>query len=538
MLRCDVSEIDFISTFIIIFKGGVKMKNIKKLISMLLMLIMVLTMMIPAFATGDTIDMEGPKDGGKITVTPAVSGQTYNLYQILYLESYSITNEKTKAGQYSYKATEAWKAFLQTTDAKKYITLDNAGYATWKDDPTNARAQEFARLALQYAKDNNIKPVKTQKASAASIEFPNLKLGYYLVDTTVGTMCMLDTTNSDFTVEDKNDIPTNVKSVQENGDYKSENDVSIGDIINYKSTIDAKMGAENYILHDDMDDGIDFIEITGINKIDSDTTYVLKAYDPENTDPNQAWDYKLVRPAEGQTTLADGCTFHVEFRQAFLNTILMGSNIDVYYTGKLNQGAVVGSVGNINTSWLSYGEKGDMYTTKSKTTTRTWEFSIYKFAETTTKSRQALAGAKFKLCKTNDVNAASLTFSKVSGVADTYKYDPAGTVTEFTTGTDGLIYLQGLDQATYYLFETAAPDGYNKMTTSVTVVIREGGKVFKNLTEAPNNQIAVENNSGSLLPSTGGIGTTIFYVVGGILLVGAGVLLVVRKRMSIEKDSR
>lgn len=521
-----------------------KMKNIKRLASLLLAVVMVLAMAIPVFAAGDTIPMEGPKEGGKVTIDPAVSGQKYDLYQILYLESYSITNTESGAGQYSYRPTSAWENFLKTTEVQEYITLEASGYVKWNGDPANSRAQEFSRLALKYAKDNAIKPVDTQTAAGTSVVFDNLKLGYYLVDTTVGTMCILNTTNPEFKIYDKNRTPGNIKTIQENGDYKNENDVSIGSTINYKSTINAQMGAQNYVLHDSMEAGIDFTGITEIIKVDGDKKTPLTAFDPENTDPNQKWDYKLVRPAEGATALADGCTFHVEFSQPILDTMLMGSSVDVYYTGKLNQSAVVGAAGNINTSWLSYGEKGDMKTLPSQTNTKTWEFSIFKFTETVSRTRQALPGATFKVCLPNDEgkapgsDAAGITFSKVAGTDNTYKYDPNGDVSEFTTGDDGIIYLQGFDQATYYLYEIDAPAGYNKITSAIAVNIGKDGVVYQYATEAPNKQIAVENNAGSLLPSTGGIGTTIFYIVGGVLLIGAGVLLVVRKRMSASKESK
>lgn len=521
------------------------MKNTRKLAGLLLALVMVLAMAVPTFAVGELADMEGTLDGGKITISPAVTGQTYELYQILYLESYKVNDTETGAGQYAYKATTDWKTFLRSEAARPYVSVDSSYYVTWKGDPNaKEQIQAFSKLALAYAKENGIKPVKSQKAESNSIVFDSLNLGYYLADTTVGTMCMLNTTNPEFTVNDKNDIPTNSKLVQENGGYVSENDIAIGETINFRSTIDAKRGAQNYVYHDKMDAGLDFIGITSIVKNESSTTTTLTAFDPENTDPDQKWDYKLVLPADDPTAFTDcQCTFHVVFNQDFLDTILAGSNIDIDYTGKLNQNAVVGATGNINKSWLSYGEKGDMTSTPSQTVTKTWEFSIFKFTETSatgeaTKSRQALAGATFKICKDNNVNSEGIKFSRVAGSPNTYKMDPNGSETTFTTDENGLIYLQGFDQATYYLFETEAPDGYNKLAEPITVVFKKDGEVFNLETKAPNNQIDVVNNAGSLMPSTGGIGTTIFYVVGGVLLIGAGVLLVVRKRMSATKESR
>lgn len=132
----------------------------------------------------------------------------------------------------------------------------------------------------------------------------------------------------------------------------------------------------------------------------------------------------------------------------------------------------------------------------------------------------------------------------------TYMYDAKNGSAEITTGDTGVFTFTGLDSGTYYLVETAAPAGYNQLTKPIEVTItgtdstnqEKGSVTYKDLADtdanemtATNNQVKVENKAGSLLPSTGGIGTTIFYVLGGILVVGAGVLLITKKRMSNSK---
>ena len=115
--------------------------------------------------------------------------------------------------------------------------------------------------------------------------------------------------------------------------------------------------------------------------------------------------------------------------------------------------------------------------------------------------------------------------------------DPSSATVTFTTDETGRINLQGLDSGVYYLFEEKAPDVYNKLTSDITINIDADGKIKQNQQEITDGYIPVRNNSGGIMPTTGGIGTTIFYIVGSVLLVGAGVLLVVRKRMSSAKES-
>lgn len=533
------------------------MKNIKRLGSILLSLFILLAMVLPSFAEGELADMEGPKDDGSITINNAVIGQTYTLYQVLYLESYD------KAGNnYSYKPTETWKNFL-TTEATEYISIDpNSNYAKWVGDETPTRAEAFSKLAISNITNYSIKPVAQKEATGVSVEFTGLKLGYYMVDTTVGTLCSLSTTNTTMTVNDKNTRPTNIKSVQENGTYGTKNDVSVGAVFNYMSTIDAKKGAENYVFHDKPDKGITFDEVTKISVKstgDTSTEKTLTAYDSnENSSAHTKYDYKVVLPADRNTTFDDGCAFHVEFSQSFLDTLLDSNSIDIYYTAHLNQDAVVAGDGNINTSWLVYGD--NIETTKTQTVTKTWKVGIDKFTDSTGKKIQ-LKGATFKLCTAKEVEETTketvytdLGFSPVpdknadgtvkkdeSGnivyVPNTYMRDSSSATVTFTTDETGRINLQGLDSGVYYLFEEKAPDGYNKLTSAITINIDADGKIKQNQQEITDGYIPVRNNSGGIMPTTGGIGTTIFYIVGSVLLVGAGVLLVVRKRMSSAKES-
>ena len=223
----------------------------KKTMSVLLALVLLLALSVPAMAIG----------GGTITINNAVVGQTYTIYRILELESYNAT---TKA--YSYKATTDWDAFVKAHST--YFDVDAQGYVTWKAATDDATAAEFAKLARAYAADanNNVTAQGTANADSKKVTFNNLELGYYLVDSTLGTLCSLDTTNPTVTIEEKNAKPSNVKTVEEDSNHKygEKNDADIGQTVNFKSTITAQAGAENYVFHDKMSGGLTFGAVTGV----------------------------------------------------------------------------------------------------------------------------------------------------------------------------------------------------------------------------------------------------------------------------------
>ncbi|MBD9116887.1 MAG: LPXTG cell wall anchor domain-containing protein, partial [Clostridiales bacterium] len=166
-------------------------------------------------------------------------------------------------------------------------------------------------------------------------------------------------------------------------------------------------------------------------------------------------------------------------------------------------------------------------TPDSETKTYTWEIPALKYANGD--AAKVLAGAKFSLFTDEDCTEMVKFTAKDGNI---YRVDPEGTVTEITTPEDGKFVIEGLDAGTYYLKETEAPAGYNKLGTIVKVTIDHEGKITVDKSETATDLVKVNNNSGTELPSTGGTGTTIFYVLGSILVIGAGVLLVTKKRMN------
>ena len=478
------------------------MKKIKKLASVCLALIMALALAVPAFAAGET---------GSITINDAVVGQTYTIYQILDLESYNASSNA-----YAYKATTAWNTFINSADIKgTYVEVDGQGYVTWK---TGADAAAFAKAAQKYAKDNSITNQGSVTATTTTVSFTGLDLGYYLVDTTLGTLCSLDTTNPDVVMEEKNQVPVNVKTVEEDstGNYGEKNDADIGQTVNFKSTITAQAGAENYVFHDTMSAGLTYTGVTGI-------TLNGTAVDASN--------YTVV--TEG---LNDGCTFEVRFTQTFCDTLKAKDEIVISYTATLNENAVIAGDGNPNTSKVSYGDSSNTkYTPESQTKTYTWDLDILKYANGD--ESKVLENAQFVLLNSAKTKVATIVSGKITGWVDVPAAGQDGTITwpantVLTTGANGKIEIDGLDADTYYLREVKAPDGYNKLADDIQVTITgattdegTGALTYTTFVAKVNNQ------SGTELPSTGGIGTTIFYVLGAVLVVGAGVVLVTKKRM-------
>ena len=389
---------------------------------------------------------------------------------------------------------------------------------------------------MAYAKDPTHSITVTSTATASTttttVEFTGLDSGYYLVDSSVGTLCFLNTMKSgEVTIAEKNVAPTVDKKVQEDSkigeteEYGGSNTADIGQTVKFKTTITAQAGAQNYVLHDKMEAGLTF---DGSVNVKSKGT----AVDPSN--------YTLNKATDPSSSISDDCTFELVFTQEFCDTLKAGDTITVEYSATLNENAKVGTTGNKNETWLKYGENDKLETAHKTTTTKTYEIPVFKYTEKTTGNKTGLGGAIFKLTKTDDEAAPSIELIKTStGIGkDTYRVAKSGetgtvnTITTSSTGDDkGKFIIQGLDADTYYLTETKQPDGYNKLSAPIKITIAEDGTISIGEDTNKVTSVDVENKSGSLLPSTGGRGTTLFYILGAILVVGSGVVLITKKRM-------
>lgn len=469
------------------------MRHLKKFFGAVVAALMVFAMTVtPALAAHGTNN-----NFGSITIDNAEEGHTYSAYQVLVLESYN-----TDANAYSYKAASGWGDWLKTQT--QYVSVDAQGYVTWVQ---NADAAAFAKAALAHAEANKIAPTATQTATSSTVTFSSLNLGYYLVDTTLGTLCSLDTTVPNATMKEKNEVPSQEKEVQEDSDgsWGDKNTAEIGDTVNFRTTIQVKPGAESYVLHDVMTEGL---------TLDPDSVTVANL--------NKGTDYTVA------TGTADGCTFEITFSQTYLDSVTADIELTVTYNAVLNEDAKIYTDAETNRTWLDYGDDTNTKSTPpSETKTYTFKVDVVK----TDEDDKVLDGAQFKLYDAK-TGGNEIALVKVSdGVYRLAKDGETGV--EYITTVNGELEIKGFDANTnYYLEETKAPDGYNKLAERVEIPVKEA-----NLEASVSNGvyqsggIHVVNKAGSLLPTTGGMGTTIFYVAGGAIVVAAAATLVYRKRM-------
>lgn len=483
------------------------MKYTKKLLSLVLVLVLALALAVPGFA-----DQEGSLNDGSITISNAVDKETYKLYQILYLESYDAA-----AGTYAYKANSEWANWLATQN--NYVKIEN-GYVSWVE---NADPAAFAKAALAYANTMTgdsqrvtIAPVAEKTADGETVTFSNLKLGYYLIDTSLGSLCSLDTTQPSVEIYEKNSTPTVTKAVKEDssGNFGKDATIDIIDTIYYQLTVNT--GTNSHGVGTGVDDNYVITDVlpTGI------------AYNTESV-AIEGWDL-----GDDYTVDYSGQTLTITLLAGEGKALSgLGQNVDVAitYNAKVTGTVELGHTkGNVNNVTLKYQKQ------ESEDSATVYTYSIggigegAPFTKVDGKDNKPLAGVKFVL----------MSGDKYATFADGKLTDWNGTedaeASQLTTDTNGRIYAYGLDAGTYTLKETATLPGYNLLADTITVVISEDGSVTYDYigdSTGPASTITVENNSGTELPSTGGMGTTIFYTLGGVLVVGAAILLVTKKRV-------
>jgi len=462
------------------------MKKIKKTLSLLLLLVL-------SLAQVGNVKADGTK--GTITINNAIVNETYSIYRILDLETYDAQNN-----HYIYRANPKWQAFINdASKGGKYLEAKNENgstYYVWKE---NADQVKFTEEAIAYANANSTETEASKKATSTTVQFTELDLGYYLVSSSVGSLLHLTTTNPNGEINEKNTIKPEVdKEVKENstGVYGKENDATIGDTVEFKSTITTGAGFKDYVLYDKMSTGLTL------------NPGSIKAYVIVNND-----EVAINKDYYNVNTNVEGYTFTVTFDNEFIAKQPRNTKIVVKYTATLNENATIEGTGNINETNLKYGND----TTETKTTTTyTYKFNLKK----TDADEKEIEGAEFKLYKDNKEILVVLE-NEADSIYRVAVGNEAGVTIKVGHAT-----IKGLDAGTYYLEEVVSPEGYNKLTSKQKVEVK--GKNNDNSFHI--NDISVVNYTGSLLPQTGGIGTMLFITFGLILILGFGLLLVTKLR--------
>ena len=480
----------------------------KRFFAIMLAALMLLTACaLPAFADEE--------QKGTITINGVSDAPVYKIYRMLDLD-YGADNNA-----FTYTVNSAWAGFFaEGTGAFDYMYVDAQGYVTWTAADDDVTKAAFASLALDYAEANGIAPTTSSEndgefvITGTSGVFSDLELGYYLVDSTIGVLCGLTNTAYNGVVNAKNGIPLITKTVQEDSTsaFGDKNTADIGQTVDFNITVNVHAGAQDYIIHDKMADGLTFKQIVSITHI--------------NPDAN---DQHPMEEGTHYTLATDGeCTFEIILTDAAMADLEENDKIVVLYNAMLNRNAVVAGDGNLNQAWVTYGEGSMHETEKAETKTYTYGFDLLK----TDMSNNFIDGAEFKIY---DAAAGGNEIAVVlmdDGV--TYRRARADETGVSIVVTDGQVRLVGFDNGVYYLEETVAPVGFNKLSTRHKFTIADANldAIFTNGAYSVGSGVHVQNKTGTVLPETGGMGTVIFVLVGGLMVVATGVILVSKKRMS------
>ena len=506
------------------------MKSLKKMMALVIAMVMVLAISIPAMAAQSSANT--------ITVNGAKEGETYEAFKMLEL----FVNDTSNPTAYAYTVASDWANFFADSNSAVWGTVlekdatgtyfqAKSGISSETAWSASSALSAFAEAAAKYAADNNLSPVDSEECAegATSVVLNTTESGYYLVTSTLGTRAMIDTTPGNVTINEKNEEDTIEKTVKEDstGTYGESNDAQVGDTVEFKSEVNIVPRSINVKVHDKMDSGLTL-------NPSSIKIYTDAALETEYT-------AATVRAGTGTSAPDSGDTFTIDIPDAFAATATAAQKLYIVYTAEVNVAAVVKDANGVaivdqnNKTTVQFGDGTS--STEDSTTTTTHKFSVFKHAKD---SSDNLANAIFQVKKNGTVvnmiklddNNYRIVDDTETGTATTHvaannevaTVAANSVVSDFVTVASGDIVIWGVDSDDdYSITEIQAPKGYNMLNPAT-----------KDVTVNANNstRIDVENNSGAELPSTGGIGTTIFYVIGAILVLGAGILLVTRRRMN------
>lgn len=512
------------------------MKSIKRIIALLLTAVMTMTMSVTAFAANPSCSLTVNVNGGQ-----DLKGQTINLYKLFDVT----TSESGDTKNYAYTvntATGYKDALVKVLDSS--ITADSkdediAKAVNGLGENNSTGVQNFANKFTAEALKSGLAATATSNKiedSKTAYTITGLTAGYYLVYVTGGK----EIQSSLVTVEKETNtvnLKTEAPSIKKEADKTS---VNIGDVVKYTVTgsVPDTTGYDEYVykIHDTLSKGLDFVNDATGTAVEATSVKVTVAF-KDATDASTA-PTTATLSGENKRTMSLDLSAWVRANQTN-----KGKEFTVTYYAKVNKEAEVTEK---NKATLEYGNKpGETTTTTpSEAKTPTYPLDINKCIKGKKTSR--LAGAKFKLyTNKTDADAANENAIKVSAVADKagyYVVDPTSVTTEFESvasidGENYNLHVNGLAAGTYYLVETKAPEGYNKLTDPIKVDITKSATGDVNDWTLSNNDVKeedkiidVENSTGSILPSTGGMGTIAFAVVAAILVFGVAVSFIRDKK--------
>ena len=504
------------------------MKRMKKIMALMLAAIMMMAMSVTAFAA------EGATGTNTLTVNvkstePAqdLKDQTINLYKL-----FDVTESKSgETTNYAYTVNNTYKAALASVLKIDETSKDeDFAAAVTKLGSDNATAvQKFANDFTAEALTKNLSATansgKIAEENTTSYTFNNLAAGYYLVYVTGGKEIQ-----SSLVTVDETTNTVNLKTT-----------VNIGDVVKYtvKGSIPDTTGYAEYVykIHDELSTGLDFVnDAAGTALEEGGTTVtVAVAFGEGSTDASTA-PTTATLDSTNKKKMSPNLSEWVRANQTN-----KGKEFTVTYYAKVNDKAVVAEK---NSAKLEYGNDPDntTETTPSEAKTPTYPLNIKK---TDHKTSGLLAGAKFSLYTETEYNKDADTRQaiKVTGTNGNYVVDPTSENTVFESAATKIgeneynLHVNGLAEGTYYLVETKAPDGYNKLTAPVVIKITKSTDtdvnnwtISKDGTVETDKIIDIENSTGSILPSTGGRGAIAFAVIAALLVFGVAVSFIRDKR--------
>ena len=508
------------------------MKRMKKIMALMLAAIMMMALSVTAFAAERAHKLTVNANGGQ-----DLKGQTINLYKLFDVTESGEGQNKN----YAYTVNETYKKTLATLLNIVETSKDEefAAAVTKLGTDNATEVQKFANDFTAKALTDNLGVTKTSgkiTESKTTYEFTGLDAGYYLVYVTGGKEIQSSLVTVDATTNTVN-LKTEASSIEKKADKTT---VNIGDVVTYtvNGSIPDTTGYDQYqyIIHDELSTGLDFVNDTIGTALGADATTV-----------NVTVAFKDAGVTAGGTAPTSAKLDDTNKRKMSLDlsewvranqTNNKGKEFTVTYYAKVNKNAVVTEK---NKAQLEYGNKPSetTFTTPSEAETPTYPLDILK---TKKDNNEKLAGAKFSLYKSETDAKNGTNPIKVTGNNGNYVVDSTSTITEFESvgnieGKDYNLRVNGLAEGTYYLVETKAPDGFNKLTAPVVIKITKSTDadvnnwtISKDGTVEPDKIIDIENSTGSILPSTGGRGAIAFAVIAALLVFGVAVSFIRDKR--------